>query len=692
MAAPTTSRFFPRVPVPAHHESGPIGTLEIWLHHYDDRWRPRDMSPLPLPIGGSSDPEVWEPFHEALLESGLLDIEVVVPGTYSVPEGNHLVVAIGRRFSPAHVTGALSRSSCIVLDRCIVRGRCVWRARRGDADATGEAEGFLGTQWRPADTWANLVVGQVHSNWKNKSWGVREVAPVLIKGEPGAVVQWPLRLGYAKKWQAETFRDVALDLLGLVVPRQEEGFASSGLDLDAALGAGVDLHAVLYAYRIAYDAREFNRRARAFFRQHRIHPPLRPALMSVARDQAPDYWAKNGHVRPLHIVGATRVGRHRLPTTFVAVRDHPLDPDVLVAIASGHRVLGHMDDALGRLRTVRERELEVDGVDDAARRFVEAPRAELAAQQEALRKELRRVDADGTYARPSAPLEKMAASSPQVAALRRFALKLAYDLHKGDRRFAALHLEATNKVYEQWCFLRVALALQGLGFRLRVTGEAPDPAVLYYASAGASWEFEHDVRLGGGGTVTLHKEPTYTAFHKTKRVSSYYGLENRYVEGLTDAPRRAHECTPDIVLEFKGCPAPVRIPPGCPQLVVLDVSSSDREERWCEKYKYSDWIRAYAGRSIGNRLTILRDPDTGESPRIVRAAWSLCPGHKTDEDAPDPCGAHYAMADAPSDQRYRHGYYVLTAREAPDAYHPLQTWLNGLLTGLGLLAPLDVVG
>lgn len=657
--------------IPAHVGDDALGEISLWVHAYAPGTRDRmARSPVAFPDLSEDLSVVQAAIHSA----GLLDIEVVVPASFEVQGADHLVLYVGHRLGAEAVLADTSRGVCVVLEPRVVRDRCVWVSQSRDA---GD---FLSRQWRSANVWATLVRGRVS---RERVTGAR----ALRDGKGGPAVQWELALGYAQQWQAETFRGVTLDLLREVVPIQDgRGFRSSDAELQEALGEGLDLHVVLHGYRVAAAAEVYASEAQAFFRGVRARPPVEARVVGVEREGAQAYWTMHGAQRALHVYESVRRSGRVFPTVFSALQSQAIDPDVRVASSATRRVLDHVGQAIGRLEEVRAHEVHAAPERAGAvspGQFVEAPTASLRATQVALSGLLRKAGLGPEGVRGDVPLEALRTASVRAGALRRRALGLGRGLERGAQELDPLELEATNAVYEAWCFLRVMGALHGLGFRRNAAGDRWAPPELYYAPKGTGFALVHPSgRLHG--TLLVRKEPTYPA-QSGKDTAAWYGVETRYDAGLTSVPdQRAGGLEPDVALEFRNA---IASGPGL-DIVVFDATSSNRVEAWRDKYRYTDRLRAFEGRVDERGGRVERDPQTGESPRLVRASWALCPGAVPDggvKGADYSPGAHAAMPKGTAEQRHRHGFYVLTAREQAFGYEPFTRWLGEMLEGLGLV-------
>ena len=185
-------------------------------------------------------------------------------------------------------------------------------------------------------------------------------------------------------------------------------------------------------------------------------------------------------------------------------------------------------------------------------------------------------------------------------------------------------VEAFNKLYERWCFVKIVEALLEIGFRFE---QGKDwERTPYYQNPrpnDINCEMWHpDI------PPSVHLEVWYDKLYQRldRENEDYergpYGLEKASGQGSESSKRK-----PDIALEFHRKDA------RCPDIVIFDATTGpkkDGEEN--EKYRYKESIRSF-----------VETDSYGKKLKIVKAAWGIHPrwNSRRPQDWVDPEYDHY---------------------------------------------------
>lgn len=205
----------------------------------------------------------------------------------------------------------------------------------------------------------------------------------------------------------------------------------------------------------------------------------------------------------------------------------------------------------------------------------------------------------------------------RYAQLRRLTNLLDQALRHIDRSHIPFEVHAFHKLYEQWCFFKVVHALLDLGFAYERGSEMRSTLFYHHPIPNQiNCILSHprlpDMRLEVwyDRAYTVLRSST-DAFDKARP----YGVENR---SWTLNKFQSSKNKPDIVLEFHEEDRTDR-----PMIVTLDPTLRKPQEskhrlnqRHEEKYFYLETVRSFVERNI----------HTGESVRLVKAAWGIWPG------------------------------------------------------------------
>lgn len=623
-----------------------VGRLSLWLYRRNHKWQLEENPLIEVDLAET------DAVSEGLLSSACLDFEVLAEdkeASRALSSHKHLYLYVGPRFDSSQRYPWCNR---IRLERREVRGQLLWRVELQDA------EQFARAKWRHARTWVLLA----------KANGT----PVRLKS--GAPLQWPVDLSYKREWVRDTFAGVLHDLLSLTVPTLEEhqGFIQKA-DLQTALTDGLDANVVLWAYYVAQELQTFVDILVQFLRRSGFRGGLQPVLMKLTAEDAQQYWSNRAYLRPTQILQAAGWGDVALPICFVQMEQQPIDGEMRVALAAARSALALARRLMAQLRAPIEHGLLASLESEETYRFIEVPLIGLERQSHRLIQQLYQVGVDVAIpATVDVNLPQIQTANAHLEAVRRQVSRLDRRANLVAKEGITLDLaiEATNKVYEDWCFLRVMHALFELGF-----AAISQPALkrgsirdrvrqLYPSSTVDSLHMRHD-RFDG--TVVVRREPEYAT--SCKEPDAWYGAETRYSQGYISTTARKNN--PDIALEFRIHGQQV------PDLVVFDATAvthsaaKERERVLREKFLYFDTLRAFQE----------QDPESGESRRIVRAAWALYPGTEGETTSYQ---CEMPEATIPS-VKWRWGVYRLNAHA--ENLNELAPWLDQLLTQVGLLQP-----
>ena len=231
-----------------------------------------------------------------------------------------------------------------------------------------------------------------------------------------------------------------------------------------------------------------------------------------------------------------------------------------------------------------------------------------------------------TRTRSTIDIETMASPilcyDARYANLRRLTELIKGSLEYIDRSQIPFEVHAFQKVYEHWCFVKVVKALLKLefefadsaGLRSTLFYQHPIPnevncILVHPRLPGKRLEIWYDRKYA---TLKSH-----TDSYDRKRP---YGVEKRS-RTLNRFP--SWKSRPDIVLEFHDnestyLPAIVTLDPTLRKpRPTDDIYAQNRED----KYDYLETIRSFTE----------RDEYTGESLRLVKAAWGIWPGNLTNQ-------------------------------------------------------------
>lgn len=228
-------------------------------------------------------------------------------------------------------------------------------------------------------------------------------------------------------------------------------------------------------------------------------------------------------------------------------------------------------------------------------------------------------------------------------------------------------IQAFNRLYEHWCFIQVVEALLKLDF-VFVQREGRRKTDFYW----------HPVRGEVNCELTHPTLPEVILeiwyerkYPKLKRPTDYYdpnrpyGLEKR---GWQYSRYSGWKDCPDIALEFHD-----RSQGDPPKIVTLDPTlraprpqPTDPNDPHEDKYDYQEAIRSFKN----------RDPNTGESLRIVQAAWGISPWGRRKTDGSEP----YTLEHKNDFQR---GFIHL--RPDTDSRDSLPRTLKTILTSVNIL-------
>lgn len=225
-----------------------------------------------------------------------------------------------------------------------------------------------------------------------------------------------------------------------------------------------------------------------------------------------------------------------------------------------------------------------------------------------------------TYAQDDSSLQTAELSyDSRYARLRRLTKRLDHLLDYVDVSDLPFEVEAFNKLYERWCFVRVVEALLDIGFEF--VGDSGRRTTHFYKNpipGEPNCMMHHAECEGELLEVWYDKE-----YNVLKNEHGYYNKERPYgleKRGIHKSRYRGWKNRPDISLEFHKRKSKKEIVKGgVPKIFIFDPTLGSPKSRG-EKYEYKDGIRHF---EIEN--------SNGKSKKVVKSSWGIWPGRKDGE-------------------------------------------------------------
>ncbi len=167
-----------------------------------------------------------------------------------------------------------------------------------------------------------------------------------------------------------------------------------------------------------------------------------------------------------------------------------------------------------------------------------------------------------------------------------------------------------HEFYQHWCLVKIVQALELLGFSTDTNNDRQGYTPFYQIPQ-LNTEF-CSMRHSGFPSMRLSilYERRYPFSTDANKIQDYgYEARRSRTSYPCNDPKKM-KSTPDISLEFWGLSRDEY-----PSIITLDPTMANDLKYCQEKYLYRDSLRHF-----------IKEDDNGESQRIVKAAWAICPG------------------------------------------------------------------
>jgi len=230
-------------------------------------------------------------------------------------------------------------------------------------------------------------------------------------------------------------------------------------------------------------------------------------------------------------------------------------------------------------------------------------------------------------------------------------------------------VQAFNKAYEHWCFIRVVKALRDIGFEFR--DQQGRSVTAFYRNPVPN---EVNARMTHpdcpGRVLEVWYDREYPVLRKSTDYfpeDRPYGLESR---GLGYTDYRGEKRRPDIALEWHRSDGQGIMRGESPRIITLDPTLRSPRPAMQEgnrkpetKYKYRQALRSF-----------VEEGPAGKSKRIVDAAWGI---------SPNLAAGYNTHLHKPPDTNHKFGFIFLRPRE--ESTEALVDTLRTIIVGAGWL-------
>jgi hypothetical protein len=507
-----------------------------------------------------------------------------------------------------------------------------------------------GVRWAAGSEYENDDVGRIRTEyWCAARAQVTlyqrqsgDESPRPVKDRVGSVVSTHVSLDYDREAYRELYEGVLEDLSGETVRG----------DLASPLKRFVD-------YKDIRHRQEETPGLELFKRLQGIFPRYRDTLCQILRDPDTDLTLENEHVQlslsetdqffrsrgsnssiqQVHQVA--QAGSRPVPTEFTATsptQTVETEANRFVAESVG-RLKKCVDRLSGHLRTEQER--------------LDLEKHESALRQLGKYKEVLTRYASALPYSPDQTTHRFADRSAvtyydgRYSRLRQLTslLDALMEFVEASEEAVPFEVQAFNKAYEHWCFIRVAEALREVGFEF--LDEQKRTVTTFYRNPVPDQVNARMIHPDSPGKILeLWYEREYPALRSPKDYFSEkrpYGLERR---GLGYTDYRNEKRSPDIALEWHDASEGEVVLGRAPRIITLDPTLrpprpalQERGEKAEEKYEYEQALRSFVDEG----------PD-GKSEQIVDAAWGISPHLEAGTDT-------YVEQPASTDPRF--GFIIL---------------------------------
>ena len=326
---------------------------------------------------------------------------------------------------------------------------------------------------------------------------------------------------------------------------------------------------------------------------------------------------RSGTMEVSHVLESVPVKGRPVPTTFTAVQSATTERTAAnqFVAQSVRRIYALLEFVERHLRSEEERSVQTNPHHQVAL-------SELAQDQVRFKRYGKQLP------QPVAGVDAAAASATSAvlyydhryATLRRLTDLVDRILSHVDTTAIPNAIQAFYRLYEHWCFIQVVEALLMLDFDF-VLHEGRRKTDFYWHPVRGEVNCELTHPTLPGVVLEIWYERKYPTLRHTTDYydpNRPYGLEKR---GWQYSRYNGWKNWPDIALEFHN-----RGKGGPPKIITLDPTlraprpqPKDPDDPHEDKYDYQEAIRSFVD----------RDANTGESLRIVGAAWGISPWSRT---------------------------------------------------------------